>query len=71
MMSAEQDLQNATDEAKSRDDQYETKRIIHQCLMDYYFKDKNPMLMNESEPEEAQALFNKVGERMKQIFGDS
>ena len=67
---AEQDLERAIAEAKSLDDQYETKRVIHQTLMDHYFKDQNPMLMNESEPEKAQALFKKVGEHMQQIFGD-
>ena len=67
---AEQDLERAIDEAKSLDNQYEIKRVIHQALMDHYFKDKNPMLMNESEPEEAEALFKKVGEWMDRIFED-
>ena len=67
---AEQDLERAIDEAKSLDDQYEIKRVIHQALMDHYFKDQNPMLMNESEPEKAEALFKKVGEWMDRIFGD-
>ena len=68
---AEQDLVRAIDEAKNQDDQFEIKGVIHQALMDHYFKDKNPMLMNESEPEKAQALFKKVGEWMDRIFGGS
>ena len=67
---AEQDLERAIDEAKSLDSQFELKAKIHQLLMDHYFKNENPMLMNESDPKKAQTLFKKVGERMTQIFGD-
>ena len=67
---AEQDLERAIDEAKSLDSQFELKTKIHQLLMDHYFEDQNPMLMNESDPEKAEALFKKVGEWMDRIFGD-
>jgi len=67
---AEQDLERAIDEAKSLDSQFELKAKIHQLLMDHYFEDQNPMLMNESDPEKAEALFKKVGEWMDRIFGD-
>ena len=62
---AQQDLERAIDEAKSLDSQFELKAKIHQLLMDHYFEDQNPMLMNESDPEKAEAsiIFDEIIDR--------
>ncbi len=57
------------EEARKADILFDVKCDIHQKLMDYYFKDQNPMLLDREQPEKAKELFSKVGKHMEQIFG--
>jgi len=50
-------------------EEFHTKAGYHQAMMDYIFKDINPMVLGQNDPEEAQRLFSLVGQEMVKRFG--
>jgi len=50
-------------------EEFHTKSRYHQAMMDYVFKDINPMVLGQNDPEEAQRLFSLVGQEMVKRFG--
>lgn len=62
---AERALADTDAELRAADPQYDDKMQYHADLMARYFKDRNPM----TDPD-AQAIFEKIGIKMKARFGE-
>tara|TARA_S200002703_G_scaffold153320_1_gene154785 strand:+ start:288 stop:497 length:210 start_codon:yes stop_codon:yes gene_type:complete len=69
-MTGEEALEKQLEELRQVDKLTDLKCAVHDRLVDYYFEDQSPMVLDRQDPAKAEDLYKKVGEHMKRFFGE-